>query len=51
MDGFKPVCWLVYIIMAVFLGFFAWEIVKMIVSVITGKYIKDDRKRKGIMIN
>jgi hypothetical protein len=51
MDGFSPVYWSVYVIMAVFLGFFAWEIIKMIFAVITGKYIKEDRKKKGIIVN
>jgi hypothetical protein len=51
MDGFHPVYWLVYVFMAVFLGFLVWEIIKMIVAVITGKYIKEDRKRKGIILN
>lgn len=48
MDKFSPAFWLVYVIMAVFLGFLAWEIIKMIVAVITVKYIKEDRKKKGI---
>jgi hypothetical protein len=48
MDNFSPVFWLVYVFMAVFLGFLAWEIIKMIVAVITGKYLKEDREKKGI---
>jgi hypothetical protein len=48
MDNFHPVFWFVYVFMAVFLGFLAWEIIKMIIAVITGKYIKEDRKGKGI---
>jgi hypothetical protein len=51
MDKFIPVYWFVYLVMFVFLGFFAWEIIKMLYAVITGKYIKDDRKRKGVIIN
>ena len=51
MDNFNPVYWLVYVVMIVFLGFFAWEIIKMLFAVITGKYIKEDRKRKGIIMN
>jgi hypothetical protein len=49
MDNFNPAFWLVYGIMAVFLGFLAWEIIKMIIAVMTGKYIKEDRKKKGII--
>jgi hypothetical protein len=48
MNDFNPVYWLVYLLMAVFLGFLAWEIIKMVVAVITGKYIKEDRAKKGI---
>jgi hypothetical protein len=48
MDNFNPAFWAVYVFMAVFLGFLAWEIIKMIVAVITGKYINEDRKKKGI---
>jgi hypothetical protein len=48
MDDFSPAFWFVYVFMAIFLGFLAWEIIKMIIAVITGKYIKEDRKRKGI---
>ena len=48
MDNFNPAFWLVYGIMAIFLGFLAWEIIKMIIAVMTGKYIKEDRKKKGV---
>lgn len=51
MDKFSPAFWLVYVIMAVFLGFLAWEIIKMIVAVITVKYIKEDRKKKVLKRN
>lgn len=51
MDDFSPVYWVVYAVMAVFLGFLAWEIIKMIIAVITGKYLREDRKRKGIITN
>ncbi len=51
MDDFKPVFWFVYVFMAVFLGFLAWEIIKMIIAVITGKYLRENRKRKGIITN
>lgn len=47
MDEFRPVFWIVYVFMALFLGFLAWEIIKMIIAVVTGKYIKEDRKKKG----
>ena len=46
-DNFNPAFWLVYGIMAIFLGFLAWEIIKMIIAVMTGKYIKEDMKKKG----
>jgi hypothetical protein len=48
MDEFNPAFWLVYVFMALFLGFLAWEIIKMIIAVVTGKYIKEDRMKKGI---
>jgi cytoskeletal protein RodZ len=48
MDKFSPAFWFIYVFMAVFLGFLAWEIIKMIIAVMTGKYIKEDRKKKGI---
>ena len=51
MDEFRPVFYIVYVFMAVFLGFLGWEIIKMIIAVITGKYLKEDRKRKGIITN
>ena len=47
MDDFNPAFWIVYVFMAVFLGFMAWEIIKMIIAVITGKYLKESRKKKG----
>jgi hypothetical protein len=48
MDNFNPAFWFIYLLMAIFLGFLAWEIIKMIIAVMTGKYIKGDRKKKGI---
>jgi len=50
MDDFNPAFWSVYVFMAIFLGVLAWEIIKMIIAVITGKYIKDYRKNKGINV-
>jgi hypothetical protein len=47
MDNFNPVFWSVYVFMAFFLGFLAWEIIKMVIAVITGKFIKEDRKKKA----
>ncbi len=47
MDNFNPVFWSVYVFMALFLGFLAWEIIKMVIAVITGKFIKEDRKKKA----
>jgi hypothetical protein len=46
MDDFSPAYWIVYVFMAIFLAFLVVEIIKMIIYVITGKYIKDTRKRK-----
>jgi hypothetical protein len=46
MDFFHPVFWIVYIVMLLFLGFFAWEIIKMLIGVFTGKFIKEERKRR-----
>jgi hypothetical protein len=48
MDEFKPVFWIVYVFMALFLGFLAWEIIKMLIAVVTGKYLKDNRNKKDI---
>ena len=48
MDDFSPVYWIVYVFMGFFLVFLAWEIIKMIIFVITGKYTKGLRKRKGV---
>jgi hypothetical protein len=45
MDDFSPVYWIVYVFMAVFLGFMVWEIIKMIISVITGRYHKESKKK------
>jgi hypothetical protein len=45
MDDFSPVYWIVYVFMAVFLGFMVWEIIKMIISVITGRYRKESKKK------
>jgi len=48
MDDFSPVFWIVYVFMGLFLLFLVWEIIKMIIYVITGKYTKGPRKKKGI---
>ena len=48
MDDFSPAFWFVYVFMGIFLGFLAWEIIKMIIALMTGKYLKEDRKKKGI---
>ena len=50
MDDFNQAYWIVYLFMALLLGFLAWEIVKMIIAVITGKFIKESRKQKGIKV-
>jgi hypothetical protein len=47
MDNFSPVYWVVYVFMVIFLGFLAWEIIKMIIAVITGKYIKEHKSKRG----
>ena len=51
MDDIKPAFWALYVFMAIFLGFLAWQIIKMIIAVITGKYIKEDRKKGGTKKN
>jgi len=48
MDDFNPAFWSVYAFMAIFIVILAWEVTKMIIAVISGKYVRDYRKRKGI---